>query len=174
MTSRIIVKNLHHAVHDTPSQKQTELQIVIESETQQLRRLAKSILSNTKVPPIQKTSSMVWNTTARILRLVWRHRHRATFFAFGGVVGGWCAAILLVLQLSVASTIVFRTFVKSRGSFSDLEILWIKTIIMCMRVVRRTMELPFDIPVFLVKIVHGHIPTKREAQQVLENAKHVT
>lgn len=171
-TTKIIAKNLRHAVQNTSPQNPIEIRVIVESETAQIRKMTKSILYNTReLPPLQQTSSMVWNTTAKILRAAWRHRHRGVILMLGPSVGLFCHSVLTLMQIYVATSIALSTFVTPRDKMSDMTVMSLKVIIACMRFLRRVLELPIDIPVFLVKIAHGHLVTRREAQQVLKKAR---
>lgn len=111
-------------------------------------------------------SDRIWRVTVAILSPFWKHRQYITLGAIAAYGYVFVALTVVALQLLIASSILFD------GVWRTVSKIYVKFIIVCMRALRKTLQLPFDIPASLISIgMHGHTPTEQEAQEMLDDAR---
>jgi len=96
-----------------------------------------------------------------VLYPLWRKRQYATLAAITstGVVGAYFSAVVVLMQLGTV------LYIYGRAAWRVVDVIAFKWSLALMRLLRKIMQIPFDIPASLVNLVRHDSPELSPAQQ---------
>jgi len=163
-------RELMATLKDDAAHRRTQSEdTLIESIKYEIRVTMKDIdqiLRNKKTKiSLSRQKNAMWRLTTALINSTWRYRQFATLAVLSAFVSAWIGLAVIAIQLSISGMLL------SRGVVRSVSRIAIKMIIVCMKALRTTLQLPFDIPVALVRIARGDNLSREDVEKMARDAQ---